>query len=155
MTWRWASAAALLGGLAGLGAAPLAAQRSQVREVGVQGAVLATDPAMVLGGVYGALRTSRRTRLALTASAGAAGGDFAWRGELLAHFLLNPLSTRRPGVYGGGGVAVAGSAGASEGYVIVLLGIEGRPGGRSGWFLEAGLGGGFRAAGGWRWRWGR
>lgn len=155
MTWRWASPAALLAALAGLGGAPLSAQRPQVRELGVQGTVLATDPAMLLGGVYGGFRTSRRTRLALTASAGAAGGDFAWRGELLAHFLLNPLSTRRPGVYGGGGVAVAGSGGASEGYVVVLLGVEGRPGGRGGWFLEAGLGGGFRAAAGWRWRWGR
>ena len=157
MTWRWASPAAGLAVLvasAGPGAAPLAAQRSHVREVGIESTVLTTDPAMVLGGVYGAVRTSRRTRLALTASAGATGGDFAWRGELLAHFLLNPLSTRRPGVYGGGGVAAAGSGGASEGYVVVLLGVEARPGGRSGWFLEAGLGGGFRAAAGWRWRWG-
>lgn len=154
MTWRWASPAALLLCLAGLVTGPLAAQQSEVREFGVQGTVLATDPAMVLGGVYGAVRTSRRTRLAVTASAGATGGAFAWRGELLAHFLLNPRSTRRPGMYGGGGVALAGSAGASRGYVVVLLGVEGRPGARSGWFIEAGLGGGFRAAAGWRWRWG-
>lgn len=153
MTWRWASPAALLLSLAGL-APPLAAQQSQAREIGVQGTVLATDPAMVLGGVYGAVRTSPRTRLAVTASAGATGGAFAWRGELLAHFLLNPRSTRRAGMYGGGGVALAGSSGASKGYVVVLLGVEGRPGARSGWFIEAGLGGGFRGAAGWRWRWG-
>ena len=153
MTWRWASPALLLS-LAGLAPPPLAAQRSRVREIGLQGTVLATDPAMVLGGVYGAIRTSPRTRLALTASAGTAGGAVAWRGELLAHFLLNPRSTRRAGVYGGGGVAVAGTAAASRGYVVVLLGLEGRPGARAGWFIEAGLGGGFRAAAGWRWRWG-
>ena len=154
MTWRWASPAALLLGAAGLAPPPLAAQRSHMRELGVQGAVLATSPAMVLGGVYGAIRTSRRTRLALTASAGAAGGALAWRGELLAHFLLNPESTRRAGVYGGGGLALAGTADASRGYVVVLLGAESRPGAPSGWFIEAGLGGGFRAAAGWRWRWG-
>jgi hypothetical protein len=152
MTWRWASAASLVWlGLAAHGGAALAQQR-HVRELGLQGVVLASDPAMVLGGGYAAVRTSSRTRLALTASAGATDGAFAWRGELLAHFLLNPRATKKAGVYGGGGVAVAGSRGDRQGYAVVLLGIEARPGARQGWFLEAGLGGGFRAAAGWRWR---
>ncbi|MGE5091959.1 MAG: hypothetical protein ACM3OH_07280 [Bacillota bacterium] len=154
MTWRWARPAALVAGLAGLAPVPLAGQQPHMRELGIQGTVLATDPAMLLGGVYGAFRASRRTRVALTASAGETGGAVAWRGELLAHFLLNPRTTQHPGVYGGGGVAIAGSEGNSEGYVVVLIGVESRPGVRSGWFLEGGLGGGFRAAAGWRWRWG-
>ena len=133
-------------------AGPAAAQRRHVRELGLEGVVLASDPAMVLGGVYGAIRTSARTRVALTASAGAVDDAFAWRGELLAHFLLNPRSVRKAGVYGGGGVAIAGSRGEEQGYAVILLGIEARPGSRNGWFLEAGLGGGFRAAAGWRWR---
>lgn len=152
MTWRWPSAALLGLALAAIVPRALPAQQRRVRELGVQAMVLATDPAMVLGGLYGALRTSTRTRLGVTASAGAVGGDFAWRGELLAHFLLNPRTTRKPGVYGGGGVAVAGSRGEATGYAVVLLGVEGRPGARSGWFLEAGFGGGFRAAAGWRLR---
>ena len=158
MTWRWPSvtpvrAALLLLAGAGTGAAPVAAQQRHVRELGVQATVLATDPAMVLGGVYGAIRTSGRTRLALTASAGTIDGAAAWRGELLAHFLLNPRTTRRAEVYGGGGVAAAGSGGAERGYVVILLGVESKPGAGNGWFLEAGLGGGFRGAAGWRWRW--
>ena len=152
MTWRCPSAAVVLL-LGAAGAPPLAGQQRHVRELGVQATVLATDPAMVLGGVYGAIRTSGRTRLALTASAGAIDGAAAWRGELLAHFLLNPRTTRKAEIYGGGGVAAAGSGGTECGYVVILLGIESKPGAGNGWFLEAGLGGGFRGAGGWRWRW--
>ena len=152
MTWRCPSAAVVLL-LGAAGAPPLAGQQRHVRELGVQATVLATDPAMVLGGVYGAIRTSGRTRLALTASAGAIDGAAAWRGELLAHFLLNPRTTRKAEIYGGGGVAAAGSGGTERGYVVILLGIESKPGAGNGWFLEAGLGGGFRGAGGWRWRW--
>jgi len=156
MTWRWPSATRIrttLLLLGAAGAAPLAGQQRRVRELGLQVTVLATDPAMLLGGVYGAIRTSGRTRLAVTGSAGTIGGAAAWRGELLAHFLLNPRTVRKAEVYGGGGVAAAGSAGAERGYVVILLGVESRPGAGSGWFVEAGLGGGFRGAAGWRWRW--
>ena len=146
MTWRWASAAALL-----WLAVPLDAQ--QVRELGVQGTVLASNPAVLVGGAYGAIRTTARTRVALTAQAGEVGGAVAWRGELVAHFLLSPARRRGPGLYGGGGVAVQGSQGNEQGFVVLLVGLESAPAGRSGWMLEAGLGGGFRAAAGWRWRW--
>jgi hypothetical protein len=151
MTWRWPSAALLL--LAAGSVSSLPAQARHVRELGVEAMVLATDPAMVLGGLYGAIRTSSRTRLALTASAGAIDRTAAWRGEVLAHFLLNPRTTRRAEVYGGGGVAVSGSGGTERGYVVILLGVESKPGASNGWFVEAGLGGGFRGAAGWRWRW--
>ena len=150
MTWRWASAAFLLLATSG---APLAAQQRHVRELGVEGMVLGADPVMVLGGSTARSGMLSRTRLALTASAGIVERAAGWRGEVLAHFLLNPRTTRKPGVYGGGGVAAAGSGGQARGYVVVLLGIEARPGAGNGWFLEAGLGGGFRAAAGWRWRW--
>ena len=131
--------------------APGAVGAQQARELGIQGVVTAEGPAFIAGGLFGAVRTTRRMRIAATASVGGAGGETAWRGELLGHFLLNPGTRRAPGFYAGGGVALAGPE--ERGYVVILVGVEGTPGGRSGWALEAGLGGGFRAAAGYRWRW--
>jgi hypothetical protein len=143
---RWASGwvAAQL-----LVASPSAAQ--QVREIGLQATVTASDPALLIGGVYAALRTSLRTRLSVMAGAGASGGEGAWRAELLAHFLLNPDRQRGAGVYGAGGLAVVGGP-VDEGYLVLTLGVEACPGGRSGWFVEGGVGGGARLAAGYRWR---
>ncbi|MBA3498002.1 MAG: hypothetical protein H0T86_12930 [Gemmatimonadales bacterium] len=137
--------AAALGGVV-----PGAAQ--QVRELGITGVVTASDPALVVGGGYAALRTSRRTRVSVAAGAGASGGRGAWRGELLGHFLLNPARRSGAGIYAAGGVAVVGGP-VEQGYVVLTLGMEGRPGGLSGWFVEAGVGGGARLAAGYRWRW--
>ncbi len=143
---RWAErwSAALL-----LAASPLAAQ--QAREIGLQATATASDPALVIGGLSAAIRTSLRTRLSVAAGVGASGGEAAWRGELLAHFLLNPDRWRGAGVYGAGGLAVVGGP-VEEGYLVLALGVEARPGGRSGWFVEAGVGGGVRLAAGYRWR---
>jgi hypothetical protein len=122
-----------------------------VVEVGVQAIGTAADPAVGVGGVYGAIRTSNRTRVSAALAAGVSDGDAAFRGELLAHFLLNPTRRTGAGVYGAGGIAVAEGP-VDQGYVVVTLGVEGRPGGRSGWFVEAGVGGGARLAVGYRWR---
>jgi len=130
-------------------ARPVSAQR--MFELGVQGIATAADPAVGAAGLYGAIRTSLRTRVSAALAAGVSDGDAAWRGELLAHFLLNPTKRQGAGVYGAGGVAVAGGP-VKQGYVVLTLGIEGRPGGRSGWFAEAGVGGGARLAMGYRWR---
>jgi hypothetical protein len=56
------------------------------------------------------------------------------------------------GAYLAGGVAAVGGP-ADRGYLVLAAGIEDRPGARSGWFLEAGVGGGARLAAGYRWRW--
>jgi hypothetical protein len=147
MASRWGSGLAV----AALAAAPpLAAQ--QVRELGVQLTATASDPALGAAGLYGAVRTSLRTRLSATASAGVSGDEAAWRGELLIHFLLNPTKRSGPGVYAAGGVAAVGGP-VERGYVVATIGLESRPGESSGWFLEAGVGGGARAAAGIRWRW--
>jgi hypothetical protein len=147
MDLRWRSGLAVAALLA---APPLAAQ--QVRELGVQLTATASDPALVAAGVYGALRTSLRTRLSVAASTGLSDAEAAWRGELLIHFLLNPTKRAGLGAYAAGGVAmVAGPV--ERGYVVASLGVEARPGGSPGWFLEAGVGGGARAAAGFRWRW--
>src|SRR5689334_8400170 len=106
-------------------------------ELGVEAVGTAADPAAAVGGVYGAIRTSQRTRLSAALAAGVSDGEAAFRGELLAHFLLNPTRLTGAGVYGAGGVAVAEGP-VDQGYVVVTLGIESRPGARSGWFVEAG-----------------
>ena len=146
MDSRWGSLAAVVALVA---PPPVAAQR--VAELGVQAIALAADPGSVVGGVYAALRTSSRTRVSIGAGVGAAEGEAVVRGELLAHFLLNP--TRRRGIapYVAGGVAVE-SGPVEEGYLVLTLGLESRPGMRSGWFVEAGVGGGARLALGFRYR---
>jgi hypothetical protein len=128
---------------------PAAAQR--VVELGIQGLAMAANPAVVAAGAYGAIRTSLRTRISTALAAGVSDGRAAWRGEVLAHFLLNPTRRRGTGVYGAGGIAVAGGP-VDQGYVVLTLGIEARPGAPAGWFVEAGVGGGARLALGYRWR---
>ena len=155
MASRWARRSAALRALAALlaaamsGGAPVAAQ--QVTEFGVMGIATASDPALVVAGGYGAIRTSRRTRISAGLGAGVSDGRATWRGELLAHFLLNPTRRWGVGVYGAGGVAAVGGP-VDQGYLVLTLGLEARPGGRSGWFVEAGVGGGARLAAGVRWR---
>jgi hypothetical protein len=80
----------------------------------------------------------------------AADGGFAFRGEAAYHFLLSPES-RGLGAYLGGGVAAAEAEG-WRGLLLGVVGVEAAPGGRGGWFAEAGFGGGIRLAAGFRWR---
>jgi hypothetical protein len=120
-------------------------------EVGLGIVATASDPALGVATVSGALRTSRRMRVSATVGAGVSDGRAAWRGELLAHFLLSPGRLRGPGLYGAGGVAVVGGP-VEQGYLVVTLGLEDRPAARAGWFVEAGVGGGARLAAGYRWR---
>lgn len=145
MALRWLSAAAALAA-----AAPAGAQ--QVRELGVQSTLTLSDPELVAGGLYAAWRPSSRGRISATAGVGASGGEVAWRGELLGHFLLAPGRKSGPGVYLAGGVAVVGGP-ADRGYLVLAVGIEDRPGRASGWYAEAGVGGGARLSLGYRWRW--
>jgi hypothetical protein len=153
MAFRWArwpaARAALLAAALGSGGAPVAAQ--QVTEFGVMGIATASDPALVVAGGYAAIRTSGRTRISAGLGAGVGDGRAAWRGELLAHFLLNPTRQWGVGVYGAGGLAAVGGP-VEQGFLVLTLGLEARPGARSGWFVEAGVGGGARLAAGLRWR---
>ena len=131
-------------------AQPLQAQ--QIRELGVQAMATLSDPALAVAGVYGALRTRGRTRVSVSLSGGASGGEAAFRGELLAHFLLSPEAVHRPGFYLAGGVAgVEGKV--DHGYVVLTAGVEQEPGAPRGWALELGVGGGPRLSFGYRWRW--
>ncbi len=144
MVLRWLSVAAL--------AASTPAGAQQIRELGIQATGTLADPALAVGGVYAAWRPASRARLSASLGVGGSGGEVAWRGELLGHFLLSPVRRRGVGVYLAGGIAGVGGP-ADEGYMVLAFGIEDRPGGASGWFAEAGVGGGARLAAGYRWRW--
>jgi len=132
-------------------AAPLAAQQQAVREYGVGAVATLADPAVYTAGLTASIRPASRTRIALYAGGGVSDGEGVARAELLGHFLLNPRSTHTA-FYGGGGVAGVFGSGYADGYLVVLVGVEGSPGGRGGWFAEAGVGGGARLAVGYRWR---
>jgi len=147
MTSCWHSLA-----LGVIAAVPVRLQAQQVLELGAQALVATSEPALVIGGAYAALRPAARARVAATLGAGVSDGRAAARGELLAHFLLSPAATRRAGAYVGGGLAgVVGPV--DQGYIVILAGLESAPGARSGWAIEAGVGGGVRLTAGWRWRW--
>jgi hypothetical protein len=147
MTFRWGRG---LAALLLLTAPPLVAQ--QAKELGVQAIGTASDPALGVAGLYAAIRASTRTRVSASAGAGISRSDVAWRGELLLHLLLSPTRRRGVGLYAAGGVAAVGGP-VERGYIVLTLGAEQEPGRRSGWFVEAGIGGGARLAAGYRWRW--
>jgi len=146
MTWTWARA---LLGLATL-AAPREALAQRGHEIQLH-AVGTLAEADFLGAGPGFAWRTGRSRVGLGLAAGATHGEFGARGELAAHFLLNPAS-RRAGFYGGGGIAGFHDGGETHGYVLLVLGLETNPGGRQGWVVEAGLGGGVRILLGYRWR---
>ncbi len=135
-----------------LGAALAGPVRAQaVREFGLHAVATGSDRSLGALGLYGARRLSERTRLAATAAGGVSESAFAFRGELLAHFLLNPRAARRPGLYALAGAALV-SGPSDQGYLVLGAGIEAHPGARAGWALEVGVGGGVRVALGYRWR---
>lgn len=146
MTSTWASVA-----VAACLAGPLSAQSTVIREAGLATVVTFAEPAVYTAGLTASLRPSLRTRVALYAGGGVSDGDGVGRAELVAHFLLTPRS-EHAGVYGGGGLAGVFGSGFADGYIVLLVGVEGAPGGRGGWFVEAGIGGGARLAAGYRWR---
>ena len=92
MALRWLSAVAALAI-----ATPAGAQ--QVSELGIQAIGTLSDPALAVGGVYAGWRPAKRARVSAGLGLGGAGGEVAWRGELLGHFLLAP--TRRDGAGSG------------------------------------------------------
>jgi hypothetical protein len=147
MHFPWAEL--LVAACAALSATP--GHTQQIGEIGIQGMVTSSDPALVVVGPYGALRTSGRTRISASVGGGVSDGAFAWRAEALGHFLLSPDRRRGWGAYVAGGLAAVGGP-VDRGYIVLTLGAEGRPGGSSGWVAEVGIGGGVRIGLGYRWR---
>jgi hypothetical protein len=128
------------------------AQEPRGFEAGLQGITTLAEPRLAGGGLTGAWRPGGRMRLVVGALPGVTGRRFAFRGELGAHFLLNPTLVRGLGFYGMGGIAGV-AARRSAGYLMLGVGAETSPAGRSGWMVELGVGGGGRIAVGWRRRW--
>ena len=147
MTSRWAEVLVT----AVLAASPGALAAQGVREFGLQATGAIAQESFVGGGVVAAWRPSSRSRLALAASPGTAGGAFALRAGGSLQFLLDPFTARRLGIYAGAGLA-AETGRRSDGYLLLLIGMESRPGGPSGWTVDVGVGGGVRISVGWRWR---
>ena len=148
MTSTWGKRGALLVVVAAACAAPAQAQIR--REFGIEGVALTADPGFAGGGIWGALRPSARLRLGALALVGDRRGT-AFRGEAVAHFLLDPARRSGAALYAGGGIA-AESGPRGQAWVVAAIGVEGAPGAARGWVAEVGVGGGVRIAIGWRWR---
>ncbi len=140
-----------------LAAAPgITAQEPRGMEAGAAAVVLFSQDDFRGGGLLVAVRPGSGLRL----EAGLFPGDRAGpegtglRGELTLGYLMAPARPTGLGLYGRGGVAGESLDGRSgSGWLVLGLGLESAPGGPSGWFIEAGAGGGFRLAVGWRRRW--
>jgi hypothetical protein len=132
------------------------AQRLTARELGF-GAVAATGRRTFVGGELGVgLRPGGQSRFAVAVAAGGEAARAALRAQATLQFLVTPAARRGVGPYAGFGAAFSARRGSpSQGFVAVLIGIEGGPGRRTGWgnwYIECGMGGGVRAAAGWRLR---
>ena len=138
--------------LVGAGAVPLYGQSPAGLEVGLEAVGTFAGPDFGGGGVAFSVRPGGDVRATALVAPGVRGAELAARGELLLNYLLAPERRRGPGLYGIGGIGGVTGRG-SAGYVVLGVGLESAPGGRSGWNIEAGVGGGFRLAAGWRLRW--
>lgn len=128
--------------------APIPASAQRIREIQVHGLATFAATRFVGGGIGLGIRPPGRLGLLLGASAGAYDRETAGRFEGLAVFRLNPYATSGVHAYGTAGVALLTRRSGSDGYLVLIVGLESRPAGKSGWFLEAGVGGGVRVAAG-------
>lgn len=132
----------------------LQSQQLTTTELSV-GAAAALARRTFIGAEVGvAHRPSGESRIALALAGGTAGQQAAARAQVTIQLLVNSAARAGVGIYAGVGTAFLARRGSpGQGYLAVLLGVEGAPGRRQSWFVEGGLGGGARAAGGWRMRW--
>lgn len=100
------------------------------------------------GGLGVAQRTSGRLRFGGAVSAGDFEGDTAARLEASVTYLLRPFSRGGVTPYAGGGAAFTLTSDESREFLLIVIGLQGRPASALGWFLEAGLAGGARLAAG-------
>jgi hypothetical protein len=99
-------------------------------------------------------RPSGDSRIAFAVAGGTIAERAAARAQLTLQLLVNSAARSGTGIYAGVGTAFVARRGApGQGFLAVVLGLEGAPGRRQNWYVEAGLGGGVRAAVGWRVRW--
>lgn len=100
-----------------------------------------------------ARRSGGQRRERVTVAVGEAARAPAVRASAAVQFVLKPAARAGTSPYAGVGLAFAGSRRAhGAGYLGVMLGVEAAPGRTRGWYVELGLEGGVRMAGGVRWR---
>lgn len=140
-------------GLVGSIAGPLGGQALRATEIGAGAAVVLAHRGFWGPEIRVARRTGGQGRFALAVACGDYERAFGARVEATAQFMLRPAERSGAGPYGGLGLAFAGAEGIRGAtYLMVLLGIDQRPGARSGWYAEVGLGGGVRLGLGRRFR---
>ena len=146
--------------LAGFAAAatPLTAQGTF--EVQALGVATVTAREFVGGGLGLAYRTAGRTRVGLLMTLGSSQGSdggwgFAGRGEALVSYHLDPYKRHGFTPYAGGGLSVTLNEEDNTQYILLVLGVESNPGGRSGFFADVGIAGGLRLSAGFQVRTGR
>ena len=105
----------------------------------------------LLVGFRAALRTTGATRVSISGATGLLEMGSTARGEIAAEYLLAPRAAGKIGVYVGGGLAGVIGEGRGQ-FLLAYVGLEKSPGLKSGWALEAGMGGGFRLRAAWHWR---
>lgn len=128
------------------------AQEPRGLEAGLEAVTALADPAFAGAGLSAALRPGGGARVVLSVQPGVECRRLAGRGELIGHLLLTPAKVHGVGFYGLAGVA--GQVGRREaGWLVLGVGLERASAARSGWHIEAGIGGGARISVGWRWRW--
>lgn len=137
-----------------MGAQPRAASAQQQREWRAQalGTVSRAPETFIGAGVGLVLRGPTGTGVGVGAALGARDGKLAGRGEAMLSFSLDPLRERGVAPYLAGGVAVVGDRVGTGEYLIAVLGVSVGPGRKTGWFVEAGVGGGLRLAAGFAFR---
>ena len=133
-------------------AVPVPAAAQITRDWQVHGIAAVFADRFVGAGIGYAVRPPGRVRFALVGSLGDLEGVAAGRAEAFISFHLNAGRERGFTPYGAAGIAAVITRPATRGYVELVLGMEQRPGRRSGFFAEAGVGGGLRIAAGYRFR---
>jgi len=101
-----------------------------------------------------AVRPGVQSRLVFRSGFGAEAGAAAVRAEGAAQFVLWPQSPSGVTPLASFGLAFRGAEHThSAGYIVASLGVEQAPGRSRGWYVDAGIGGGFRVLAGVHWRW--
>ncbi len=134
--------------LTGIATGPAVAQQGvewQGQAVGI-----ATGERFAGAGPGLAWRTTRRLRFGAALSAGATTAGAGARIEGTATFHVSTARPTRLTPYVGGGAAVTADGDGVRERLLVVIGVESRRGGRAGWFLDVGVGGGLRFSAGYR-----
>jgi hypothetical protein len=133
-----------------LGLLPAVLVAQATTGVGVAAVAVASDPWFVGGGLQSAFPLGDLMRVSALGAIGTRAGAVEGRGELSLQLVFDPTLTKPVTWYAGGGLALrAGST--TDGFLLLVGGIEGRGRGRDRWWIETGVGGGARFALGYRW----